>query len=71
VLIGTRALPLRGESVTLAGSYTLKRQGEHWTLQGDQELVNGLPCAPRQPLQLGDTLSLGSEGHGRLIEVVD
>jgi hypothetical protein len=71
VLIGTRALPLRGESVALAGSYALQREGEHWTLSGDDALVNGLPCAPRQALHLGDTLSLGSEGHGRLIEVVD
>lgn len=71
VLLGTRALPLRGERVDLGDTHHLKRQDGHWTLQGEDALVNGLPCSSRQPLHLGDTLSLGSSGHGRLIEVID
>ncbi|CAN0601432.1 unnamed protein product [Ectocarpus sp. 12 AP-2014] len=40
-------------------------------LHGAGALINGLPGAPGQAVMLGDTLSLGSAGHGRLIEVVD
>ena len=65
VLLGTQALPLRGSEVSLGGAYALKRQGDHWVLQGDGALVNGLPAAPTQPLMLG------AAGHGRLIEVLD
>ncbi|MFT7288690.1 MAG: hypothetical protein ACI87W_002813 [Halieaceae bacterium] len=71
VLIGVRALPLRGEAVDLGSGYQLRIDGDHWTLHGDGALINGLPSAPQQPLALGDTLFLGSAGHGRLIEVQD
>ncbi len=71
VLIGTRALPLRGERVELGGGFSLRHQQAHWTLHGDGGLINGLPSTAQQPLSLGDTLSLGSAGHGRLIEVLD
>ncbi|MFK8041596.1 hypothetical protein [Congregibacter sp.] len=71
VLIGTRAMPLRGEQVPLAGGFTLKNVNGHWTLHGDGALINGMPSTPQQPLALGDTLSLGTAGHGRLIEVQD
>lgn len=71
VLIGVRAMPLRGDRVSLGDEHHLRREGEHWTLHGDDALINGLPSSPRQPLHLGDTLSLGSAGHGRLIEIVD
>ena len=71
VLLGTRALPLRGEQIDLGGDYRLQRSGDQWTLHGGDALVNGMPSSPQQPLALGDTLSLGSVGHGRLIEVVD
>lgn len=71
VLIGTRALPLRGASVELGGGFSLRARQSYWTLHGDGGLINGLPSTPQQPLSLGDTLSLGSAGHGRLIEVLD
>lgn len=71
VLLGTRALPLRGAEVELGGGFTLRADGPHWTLHGSGALINGLPSTPVQPLALGDTLSLGSAGHGRLIEVLD
>jgi hypothetical protein len=70
VLLGTRALPLRGDEVSLGGGFSLRARNGHWTLQGDGGLVNGLPSTPQQPLHLGDTLSLGTTGHGRLIEVL-
>jgi hypothetical protein len=71
VLLDTRALPLRGDRVPLAGSFALARREGHWTIEGAGALINGMPASPGQPLRLGDTLSLGSSGHGRLIEVVD
>ncbi|MEO0436846.1 MAG: hypothetical protein AAF098_08055 [Pseudomonadota bacterium] len=71
ILLGTRALPLRGERIELAEGFSLRMSDAAWTLHGDDALVNGMPSSPRQPLQLGDTLSLGTAGHGRLIEVVD
>jgi hypothetical protein len=71
VLLGTRALPLRGAQVELGGGYRLQEQGGQWTLHGADALVNGLPASPGQALVLGDTLSLGSVGHGRLIEVLE
>ena len=71
VLLGTRALPLRGEHVDLGEGFALRCHGSAWVLEGDGALVNGLPSAPGQPLSLGDTLFLGSAGHGRLIEVMD
>lgn len=71
VLLGTRAMRLQGERVVLGGDYCLERTGQYWTLSGDGALVNGLPGSPGQVLALGDTLSLGSVGHGRLIEVLD
>ena len=70
VLLGTRALPLRGEKIDLSGGYALQKSEDSWTLHGDGALINGLPSSPKQPLVLGDTLSLGAAGHGRLIEVV-
>ncbi|EED30652.1 hypothetical protein NOR53_208 [gamma proteobacterium NOR5-3] len=69
VLIGTLALPLRDEQVPLAGGFSLRRADGYWTLHGDGALINGMPSTPQQPLSLGDTLSLGTAGHGRLIEV--
>ena len=71
MLLGTRAMRLQGERVVLGGDYCLERSGHYWTLSGDGALVNGLPGSPGQVLALGDTLSLGSVGHGRLIEVLD
>lgn len=71
VLIDTRALRLRGDRVSLVDGYTLVRGNGAWTLEGKGALINGMPAAPGQSLRLGDTLSLGSSGHGRLIEVVD
>ena len=71
VLLGTRALPLRGKQIDLGGGYSLLSQGTFWTLHGDGALINGLPSTAQQPLVLGDTLSLGAAGHGRLIEVLD
>jgi len=71
VLIGTRAYPLRGREVDLGSGFCLRRSDEHWTLHGEGALINGLPSTPVQPLALGDTLSLGAAGHGRLIEVRD
>ncbi|GAB5415167.1 MAG: hypothetical protein Cons2KO_27700 [Congregibacter sp.] len=71
VLMGTRAMPLKGEEITLGDGFKLVASQGAWSLQGDGGLVNGLPAAPSQILELGDTLSLGSAGHGRLIEVVD
>jgi hypothetical protein len=69
VLVGTLALPLRDEQVPLTGGFSLRRSNGHWTLHGDGGLINGMPSTPQQPLSLGDTLSLGTAGHGRLIEV--
>jgi len=71
VLVGTRARPLRGRHIALGSGFDLRHDGTHWTLHGDGALINGLPATPVQPLVLGDTLSLGSAGHGRLIEVVE
>ena len=71
ILLGTRALPLRGERIELGSGFALKAADRHWTLHGAGGLINGLPSTPRQALRLGDTLSLGAAGHGRLIEVVD
>jgi hypothetical protein len=71
VLVGTRALPLRGAEVTLGSGFALRHSNGAWTLHGDGALINGLPSTPVQPLALGDTLSLGAAGHGRLIEVLD
>lgn len=71
VLLGTLALPLRGREVHLGGEFSLRKSEDHWTLHGDGALINGMPGASQQPLALGDTLSLGSTGHGRLIEVRD
>lgn len=71
VLIDTRALPLRGDRVSVGGGFELRLAAGQWTLHGDGGLINGLPSSPRQPLTLGDTLFLGGAGHGRLIEVVD
>jgi hypothetical protein len=71
VLVGTRALPLRGAEVTLGSGFSLRHSNGAWTLYGDGALINGLPSTPVQPLVLGDTLSLGAAGHGRLIEVLD
>lgn len=71
VLLGTRAWALRGGEVPLGGGFSLREHRGQWALQGDGALVNGLPSSPAQPLQLGDTLSLGTAGHGRLIEVLD
>jgi hypothetical protein len=69
VLIGVRALPLRGRRVDLGDGYHLEHAGGQWSLHGGGALINGLPANPRQALALGDTLSLGS-AHGRLIRVV-
>lgn len=71
VLVGTRAIPLRGDRVSLGSGFSLQSQGGAWTLHGDGGLINGIPSNPQQSLRLGDTLSLGAAGHGRLIEVVD
>lgn len=71
VLLGTLALPLRGDAVTLEGGFSLRRASGNWTLHGDDGLINGMPSVPQQPLSLGDTLSLGTAGHGRLIRVQD
>lgn len=71
VLLGTLATPLRGDVVSLEGGFSLRRAGESWTLHGDDGLINGMPSVPQQPLSLGDTLSLGTAGHGRLIHVQD
>ncbi|MEM1404246.1 MAG: hypothetical protein AAGG55_13005 [Pseudomonadota bacterium] len=71
VLIGAKAMPLRGNEVSLDGGFALRNTGGYWTLHGDGSLINGLPGNAHQPLQLGDTLSLGHAGHGRLIEVMD
>ncbi|MFT4768254.1 MAG: hypothetical protein ACI8RN_001388 [Glaciecola sp.] len=69
VLVGTLALPLGDEQVLLTGGFSLRLTSGHWTLHGDGGLINGMPSTPQQPLSLGDTLSLGTAGHGRLIEV--
>ena len=71
VLLGTRALALRGQEIDLGSGFMLQLANDHWTLHGDGALINGLPSTPAQPLHLGDTLSLGAAGHGRLIEVLD
>lgn len=71
VLLGVKALPLRDNEVILSEDFVLRRENHHWTLHGDNALINGLPANAHQPLALGDTLSLGTTGHGRLIEVVD
>jgi len=71
VLLGTLALPLRGDVVSLEGGFSLRRTSDEWTLHGDGGLINGMPSVPQQPLSLGDTLSLGTAGHGRLIHVQD
>lgn len=71
ILLGTQARALRGERIELGGAFFLERREQHWTLHGEGALINGMPSAPQQPLALGDTLSLGTTGHGRLIEVVD
>lgn len=69
VLVGTLALPLRDAQVPLTAGFSLRQANGHWTLHGDGGLINGMPSTPQQPLSLGDTLSLGTAGHGRLIEV--
>ena len=71
ILVGTRALPLRGERIELGSGFALQQADKRWTLHGEGGLINGLPSTSLQPLHLGDTLSLGAAGHGRLIEVVD
>lgn len=71
VLLGVKAVPLRDAKVPLGDDFVLHRENGHWTLHGQNALINGLPANPHQPLVLGDTLSLGTTGHGRLIEVVD
>jgi len=71
LLLGVRALPLRGKAIDLGHGFELRRDGAAWTVHGDGALINGLPATPVQPLVLGDTLSLGTAGHGRLIEVVE
>lgn len=71
LLLGVRALPLRGRTIDLGQGFELRRDGAAWTVLGDGALINGLPATPVQPLVLGDTLSLGAAGHGRLIEVVE
>ncbi|MEE4277217.1 MAG: hypothetical protein V2I82_01975 [Halieaceae bacterium] len=71
VLLDTRALPLRGSQVVLGKGFELREDGGQWTLHGKGALINGLPATPGHPLALGDTLSLGAAGAGRLIEVVD
>ncbi|MEE4108351.1 MAG: hypothetical protein V2I24_03330 [Halieaceae bacterium] len=71
LLLGVRALPLRGRAIDLGHGFELRRDGATWTVHGDGALINGLPATPVQPLVLGDTLSLGAAGHGRLIEVVE
>ncbi|MFK7830986.1 MAG: hypothetical protein AB8B57_14500 [Congregibacter sp.] len=71
ILIHTQALPLRGEEIILGEGFCLRASNGHWTLHGDGGLINGLPSTSQQPLHLGDTLSLGTAGHGRLIEVLD
>ena len=71
VLVDTRALPLRGAEVALGSGFALRSTGGVWTLHGDGALINGIPSTPVQPLALGDTLSLGAAGHGRLIEVLE
>lgn len=71
LLLGVRALPLRGRAIDLGHGFELRRDGAAWTVHGDGALINGLPATPVQPLVLGDTLSLGAAGHGRLIEVVE
>lgn len=71
VLIDTRALPLRGDEIVLGEGYRLREADGQWTLHGNGALVNGLPSSPQQALQLGDTLSLGPAGHGRLIKVME
>lgn len=71
VLIGTKAMPLRGDQIHLADGFSLRFVKNCWTLHGQDGLVNGLPSHPQQPLELGDTLTLGTSGHGRLIQVCD
>lgn len=71
VLVGTRALALRGAEVVLGSGFALRHTDGAWTLHGDGALINGIPSTPVQPLALGDTLFLGAAGHGRLIEVLD
>ncbi|MEM1188856.1 MAG: hypothetical protein AAGI72_10040 [Pseudomonadota bacterium] len=71
ILLGTRALPLRGSRIELGEGFDLRFAEGHWNLHGSGALINGIPASPVQPLALGDTLSLGTAGHGRLIEVVD
>ena len=71
LLLGVRALPLRGRAIDLGHGFELRRDGAAWTVHGDGALINGLPATPVQPLVLGDTLSLGAAGHGRLIEVAE
>ena len=71
ILVGTRALPLRGERIELGSGFALHGAQRQWTLHGAGALINGRPGTPRQALRLGDTLSLGAAGQARLIEVVD
>ncbi|WP_439107353.1 hypothetical protein [Congregibacter sp.] len=71
VLLGTLALPLRGSEIELGDGFVLRQQNNFWTLHGNGALINGMPGMPQQPLALGDTLSLGTTGHGRLIRVQD
>ena len=71
ILVGTRALPLRGERIELGSGFALHGAQRQWTLHGAGALINGRPSTPRQALCLGDTLSLGAAGQARLIEVVD
>ena len=71
ILVGTRALPLRGERIELGSGFALHGAQRQWTLHGAGALINGRPSTPQQALCLGDTLSLGAAGQARLIEVVD
>ncbi|MEM6484440.1 MAG: hypothetical protein AAF662_05590 [Pseudomonadota bacterium] len=71
VLIGIKAMPLRGDQINLVDDFSLRLVKNRWTLHGPDGLVNGLPSHPQQALELGDTLTLGTAGHGRLIQVCD
>jgi hypothetical protein len=72
VLLGTRALPLRGDrSKTSVAASELRREERHTgPLHGDGGLVNGLPSTPRATAAPGRYAVPGHAGHGRLIEVV-